>query len=139
MNNKQKRFFKIAREVSLMSDFKRTKIGTVVVEKNRIISTGFNSNKTSRVQKEYDRFRDIDDLTKYQPKVHAEVAALAPLINHPNINWKHVSIYIYRELKDGTVSCSKPCPACMKLIRELGIKKIYYTEWDGSFVKEEYL
>jgi len=139
MNNKQKRFFKIAREVSLMSDFKRTKIGTVVVEKNRIISTGFNSNKTSRVQKEYDRFRDIDDLTKYQPKVHAEVAALAPLINRPNINWKHVSIYIYRELKDGTVSCSKPCPACMKLIRELGIKKIYYTEWDGSFVKEEYL
>lgn len=139
MKNKQKRFFSIAREVSLLSDFKRVKIGAIVVEKNRIISTGYNSNKTSRIQKEYDVYRDIDDLSRYMPKVHAEIAALTPLLNKPDVDWKHTSIYVYRELKNGVVSCSKPCEACANLIKKLGIKNVYYTDWDGSFIKGEYL
>ena len=36
MTNKQKRFFNIAREVSLLSDFKRARVGAVVVERNKI-------------------------------------------------------------------------------------------------------
>ena len=56
-----------------------------------------------------------------------------------DINWSNVSIYTYRELKDGTIACSRPCPACMALIKKLGIKTIYYTDECGNFVKEKIL
>lgn len=139
MTNKQKRFFNIAREVSLLSDVKRARIGAVVVEGNRVISTGCNSNKTSPIQDKYNRYRHFDDVTYYIPKVHAEIATLSPLINNSSINWSKTELYIYREHKDGKISCAKPCEACSALIRDLGIKRIYYTDWDGSFVKEEVL
>jgi len=139
MTNRQKRFFNIAREVSLLSDFKKAKIGAVVVEGNRVISTGHNSNKTSTTQYRYNVYRGITDDCACIHKVHAEIAALAPLLNRKDIDWAHTSIYIYREHKDGTISCAKPCKACMQLIKDLGIKKIFYSDWGGNFIKEEYL
>lgn len=139
MTNKQKRFFNIAREVSLLSDFKKARIGAVVVDGNRIISTGCNSTKTSPVQDKYNKYRHFDDGAYCIPKVHAEIAALSPLLNNNSINWSKTELYIYREHKDGGISCAKPCEACSALIRDLGIKRIYYTDWDGSFVKEEVL
>lgn len=138
MNNRQKRFFNIAREVSLLSDFKRARIGAVIVEKNRIISTGHNSSKTSTIQDRYNKYRDIDDFNICIPRVHAEIAAITPLLKQ-NIDWAHTSIYVYRELKNGHISCARPCKACAQLIRELGIKKIFYTDWDGSYICEENL
>ena len=135
MNNRQKRFFNIAKEVSLLSDYKKARVGAVVVDGNRIISTGHNSNKTSTIQFKYDRYRELDDTNNYLAKTHAEVSALGPLLKD-NYDCAHSSIYIYRELKDGKKSCARPCPACMKLIRDLGIKNIYYTDWDGNYVKE---
>ena len=139
MTNKQKRFFNIAREVSLLSDFKRARIGAVVVEGNRVVSTGCNSTKTSPVQDKYNRYRHFDEGTYCIPRVHAEIAALSPLINNNSINWSKIELYIYREHKDGKISCARPCEACGALIHDLGIKRIYYTDWDGSFVKEEVL
>lgn len=136
MTNKQKRFFNIAREVSLLSDFKRARVGAVVVERNRIISTGHNSSKTSPLQNKYNKYRDIEDLNECIPRVHAEIAALRPLLKQ-DVDWAHTSIYVYRELKDGHISCARPCKACTRIIWDLGIKKIYYTDWDGSYVCEE--
>ena len=138
MNNRQKRFFNIAREVSLLSDFKRARVGAVIVEKNRIISTGHNSSKTSTIQDRYNKYREIDDSNICIPRVHAEIAAITPLLKQ-NIDWAHTSIYVYRELKNGHISCARPCKACAQLIRELGIKKIFYTDWDGSYICEENL
>lgn len=138
MNNKQQRFFNIAREVSLLSDFKRARVGAVVVEKNRVVSTGHNSSKTSTLQDKYNRYRDFDDHTVCIPRVHAEIAALRPLLNQ-NIDWNRTSIYVYRELKNGHVSCARPCAACAALIHDLGIKKIYYTDWEGNYIMEEKL
>ena len=140
MNNKQKRFFNIAKLNSLESDFNRARIGAIVVEKNKIISAGHSANKTSPVQYKYNKYRSFDiPYTEVHPKVHAEIAALAPLLKRRDIDWSKVSIYVYREHKNGDVSCSRPCPSCMFLIKQLGIKNIYYTDWDGSFVREEIL
>ena len=43
------------------------------------------------------------------------------------------------ELKTGEKACSKPCPACSRLIKNLGIKNVYYIDEDGDFVKERYI
>lgn len=138
MTNRQKRFFNIAKEVSRLSDFTKTRVGAVVVDGNRIISTGHNSNKTSTIQYRYNFYR-FGQSYNYLAKLHAEIAALSPLLNRKDINWNHVSLYVYRELKNGTISCARPCKACLKLIKDLGIRYIYYSDWDGSFVKEEVL
>ena len=34
--------------------------------------------------------------------------------------------------KDGQLSCSKPCDKCQKFLRDKGIKKVYYSTWEGS-------
>lgn len=133
------KFFNIAKEISRISDFQRAKVGAVVVENNRIISSGYSSKKTSPLQHKYNAYRHFDNPDKYTPPyIHAEIMALAPIM-HQNHNWHKVSIYVYREKKDGTISCARPCEACMALIRKLGIRKIFYTNWEGQYTKEEFL
>ena len=117
MTHKEERMFNIAREISLLSNLHRARVGAVVVTGNRILSTACNSQI---------------------PKEHAEIAALSPLIGK-EIEWSKVSIFTYRELKNGKHACSRPCPACSRLIRDLGIKNVYYVDENGNFVKERYI
>lgn len=138
MTNKEKRFFNIAKEISLLSNFKGPHIGAVVIEKNRILSTGHNSTKTRPLQHRYNIYRNFEDYDHSCAKEHAEIAALSPLIGK-EIDWKKVSIFIYRELKNGKIACSKPCAACSKLIKDLGIKNIYYIDEFGKYCKERVL
>lgn len=138
MTNREKRFFQIAKEISFLSDFKIARVGAIVVENNRIISTGHNSMKTRPLQHKYNIYRHFDNYKNSIARQHAEIDALSPLIGK-DIEWKKVSIFVYRELKNGKKGCSKPCEACSKLIRDLGIKNIYYIDEYGNFIKEKVL
>jgi tRNA(Arg) A34 adenosine deaminase TadA len=67
--------------------------------------------------------------------LHAELAALltVPTAMLDRINWKDVSVYVYRICpghKSG-MGLARPCPSCMHQIKELGIHHIYYTTDDG--------
>ena len=138
MNNREKRFFNIAKEVSKMSSFNGPHIGAVVVYGKTVISTGFNSKKTRPLQYYYNIHRGFNDYQNSIPMEHAEVAALSHLIGK-EIRWNEVSLYIYRELKDGRLACCKPCKACSRLIKDLGIKNIYYIDDFGNYCKERVL
>lgn len=126
-------FFKAAQSVSMLSDH-RYKIGCVIVDKHRIISSGHNSNtKCHSIQAKLD--------TKHfncfcSGKVHAETSAIIPLLK-TNIDYSRATLYTYRENKVGALAMSRPCPRCMKLIKQLGITKIKYTTDNGYAV--EYL
>lgn len=128
MTKKQKSFFDAAKAVSEMSSFDRVHIGCVVTYGNhRIISSATNSNKTHPLQKKLNKERfDIDS----HHSLHAEVSALLPLMKE-NIDFSKVEIYTHRNFKDGRYAMARPCPSCMKLIRQLGIKKIWFTTEDG--------
>ena len=138
MTHKEERMFNIAKEISLLSNLHRAKVGAVVVTGNRILSTACNSQKTRPLQERYNTYRNFDDNVVPIPKEHAEIAALSPLIGK-EIEWNKVSIFTYRELKNGKRACSRPCPACSRLIRDLGIKNVYYVDENGNFVKERYI
>lgn len=139
MTNRQMRFFNMAREVSYLGNYTKARVGAIVTEGNRVISSGHNSSKTSPLQYKYNQYREYEDTNIHLAKVHAEVAALSPIISNPEIDWSKVSIYVYRETKQGVRSCARPCPACMKLINDLGIRNIYYTDWNGNYIREENL
>lgn len=135
MTKKEKRFYKMAREASFMSDFRIARVGAVVVQGNCILSVGHNSTKTRPLQHRYNIYRHFQNYDESVPRQHAEVDALSPLIGK-EINWSKVSIFIYRELRDGTPACSRPCEACMRLIKDLGIRDVYFIDENGRYVYE---
>ena len=133
LSKSHRAYFKAAKAMSDISEFKQHHIGAVAVSGHKIISSGYNSNKTNPIQKRLNIHRfDVDT----PATIHAEVACLLPLINRKDINFSDVSLYIYREYKNGSPALSKPCPSCMALIRQLGIRKLYYSG-DNSYVNEE--
>lgn len=123
-------FFNVAKQISKLSDYSRTKtkIGCVVVYKHRIISTGYNSDKPHPLQAKYNSRRFSVEAVH---KLHAETSALIPLIHDKNIEWGKVKVFNYRELCDGSIAMSRPCKSCMAMIKDLGIKDIYYSTADG--------
>lgn len=126
-------YFKAAKAMSELSEFKQYHIGAVAVYGHKIISSGNNSNKTNPIQKRLNAHRfDVD--TRHT--VHAELACLLPLINRKDINFSDVSLYIYRAHKSGDLALARPCASCEALIRSLGIRNIYYTG-NKSYISEE--
>ena len=128
-------YFKAAKAIAELSDFPRVNIGCVAVYKHKIISSGCNSTKTNPTQKRLNIYRFDADTPA---TIHAELSCLLPLMNRQDIDFSNVSLYIYREYKNGELALARPCPSCMKLITELGIRSIYYTNL-GKFSHEEIL
>ena len=128
MTRKQKSFFNAAKAVSESSEFPKVHIGCVITEGNhRIISSGCNSTKTHPLQKQLNRERfEVDSVHS----LHAEVSALLPLMKE-DIDFSKVEVYTHRNYANGKIAMARPCPSCMKLIKDLGIKKIHYTTADG--------
>jgi deoxycytidylate deaminase len=126
-------YFKAAKAIAELSDFPKVKIGCCAVYKHKIISSGCNSTKTNPTQKRLNIYRFDADTPA---TVHAELSCLLPLINRRDIDFRDVSLYIYREYKSGELAMSKPCASCEALIRSLGIRYIYYTG-NHSYINEE--
>ena len=136
------KMFDAARRVALQSDFDCFHVGCVVVYKKHIISSACNTNKTNPTQKKYNRkYRKFNhDKKGILDKAHAEIKSLSqiPYPIEQNLNWRDVSVYIYRicEGKPLGMGLARPCPACMAALRDKGVRKIYYSG-DDSFIYEE--
>lgn len=132
MTKSERAYFNAARAVSELSDH-RCKIGAIVVLKHRIVSSACNSDcKTHPLQKRYNRYRFAEDTPH---KCHAELLALLPLIKN-GVDLSNASIYTYRQHRDGSLACARPCPSCMELIKDVGITRLFYTTEDG-FARED--
>lgn len=113
------RFFDIAKAASKHSDHPAHKLGAVIVKGNKVVSVGFNKNKTHTKS------------NHAWKRLHAEISAIIKAKQ----DLTGCSIYVYRETKNGDLGMSKPCPSCFSAIRESGIKIVYYTTETG-FTKE---
>lgn len=133
LSRTERSFFKAAQSISFLSDH-RCRIGCVIVDKHRIISSGHNSNtKCHAIQAQVDmrHFKCV-----CSGKLHAETSALIPLLKSSE-PYSRATLYTYREHKDGSLASARPCPRCMELIKKVGISTIKYTTEDGYAV--EYL
>lgn len=131
LSKRQAAFFRTAKNMSTLSDFPGVRIGAVVVNKHKIISSGYNSkSRCHRLQAELNQKRFN---TPSRGEIHAELDALLPLIN--KVDLTNAQLYVYREYKDGALAPCRPCKSCMSVIRHCGIKKIFYTTKDG-YVEE---
>lgn len=128
----ERAYFRAAKAVSELSDH-RQPLGCVVVNKHKIVSSGFNSHlKCHRVQALIDSERFG---VECPGRLHAEVATLLPLM-HNGVDLSNATLYVYRAHKNGTLAMARPCEGCMRLIRELKIKRIRYTT-DLGYARED--
>lgn len=63
---------------------------------------------------------------------HAEVSSIMQV---PRQSRHKLRIYVFRFLKNGTLSMAKPCKSCQKFLKEEGInlKNIWYSDWNGNW------
>lgn len=129
-------YFNISKEVSKMSSYRKAHVGCIAVLNHRIISSGTNNYKSEPIQQELNKIRFIDDNRALCiHSAHAEVRCLKPLLSE-NIRMRNIKLYVYRELKSGIPALARPCASCMKLIRDCGIRYIYYTG-DNEYYRED--
>ena len=133
-------FFKAAKKCAEQSSYKgasSAKIGAVAVFRRTIIAQGHNQDKTHPLQQRYNIYRyDVNGNHYYPSKMHAEMELISK-IRYLDINFAEVEIYVYRETKSGKRAMARPCAACTKALKDLGIKKICYTTDDG-FCEEKF-
>ncbi len=62
-------------------------------------------------------------------RVHAEVRAV---LKAGRKDIRCATIFIFRSNKNGKIGMAKPCTLCEALLRDKGIKNVFYTTSDGT-------
>lgn len=133
------KFFEEAKKESHLSDYDGQHLGAIAVYSDKfILARGHNSRKTNTTQYIYNRYRveKRSNLLDKPARSHAETA-LFRKIRYLDVDFSRVIVYVYRELKDGTLAMSKPCASCERLLRDLGIRTVCYTTEEG-YVEEKF-
>ncbi len=110
------RWSNLASKAAEKSDFDRSRLGALILNKGKIVSTGHNSHR---------KHGRLTRLYGFKGGCHAETAAML----RANAG---DTIVVVRLLKDGNLTCSKPCERCMAMAKDFGIKKIIFSDWNGA-------
>lgn len=116
---------RMALQETLNSTHYLYKMGAVVFKGSRIFASGHNCFRSSSIPNKYKKFPHT---------LHAEQSAIYAINNWNEI--RGASILVVRVNKSGNLSKSFPCKYCLKTIKHVGIKNIYYTNRLGEIVKE---
>lgn len=126
--------YELAKAASLNSDFYKCHTGAVAVYGNKVIAIGWNSEKLSTMQAKYNtRTRGFDG-HKFRSTIHAEMMVVTK-IKYLDIDFSQVRIFVWRG--QDVPELSKPCKACEQALRDLGIRKVFYTG-NNSYISETY-
>lgn len=110
------KYFDIAKRQALKSNHNDFKHGAVIIKKNRVLAVGYNQNKTHTRSLHSHRH------------IHAEMAAAFKLSLKALEN---ATIYVWRAHHDGSNAMSRPCPSCLKILTQVGIKRMVYSTNQG--------
>jgi deoxycytidylate deaminase len=113
-------FYRLQLE-ALKSNFGNYKLGSAILKKNKVLSYGYNKNKTHPKLIQYGYLK---------AKIHAEFDALIKSEGGD-------TLMVVRFQKDGSLSCSKPCKSCLNMAKTMGISEIIYSGWDGELRRME--
>ena len=94
----------------------------VIFKGNAIFSIGRNSQKTHPKVFDY----DYPDFCK----VHAELSAC---IKFGQEDCRRYSLAVLRIDRNGKFNQSKPCAGCQSVIRQLGFKRVFFTNDNGEW------
>ena len=105
----------------------RFRVGAVVFKGSRILSSGHNGIRSSRIHPFY---------KKYNNACHAEQDAILNIKDWSTI--KGCSILVVKiSKKIGILSNARPCSMCQELLRYTGIKTMFYSNTNGEIISEK--
>jgi len=106
---------------SIRSDYKRVRIGAVIVNKRGIIAKGYNITASHPMQKFWN---DHSGRIANGHSCHAEMAAL---VRAKDRDVRGATMYVARFNRNGALGMCRPCVACAAAIRGAGIHTIVFT------------
>lgn len=101
------------------------KVGCVIFDKKKILSTGYNSSLKA-AKKLHPKFQ------KWPGSIHAEAHAILSAKTDLNKS----SMLVIRLNNANQFRMAKPCDWCNKYINFVGIKKVYYSISEYPYIKE---
>ena len=120
LSNSEQAYLSAARYFASKSKSRKMH-GAVVVKSGRVVGTGYNKDRNSP-------FIVSPEHIKPHCSTHAEVAA----IKEAKTNATGAVLYVARVNRQGEDRNSKPCRLCQKVITDVGIKKVIYTEDEAN-------
>ena len=94
--------------------------------KNKVVSIGWNEDKTHPLNKQYP-YKDFITST------HAEMRAIIKA-KHKKEDFSDCNMLVVRIDYLGKVKNSKPCVGCQALIEDMGINKVWHSDDAGNIV-----
>lgn len=114
----------ISKEIKVLPDKKRH--FTFIFDNNKLVSVGTNNYLSSNKFVRY--------LGYHNKKIHSEVASIYKFRRELD-KLKGLILVNTRIDPFGVFSMSKPCSICQEWINLIGFKRIYYTDWNGEWIK----
>lgn len=104
---------------------------TFIVRKGRILKIGLNNTmKTHPLVRKYRYFaKDGVDIRDFVG-IHSELSAI---IKYGRQDCSDCTFINVRIDKNGNPTMAAPCSGCCDLLRQVGYKKVFYTNKDGQF------
>jgi len=103
-----------------------------ILDRNRIISIGFNSPKTHPKNLKYNYVNKLKENISNIVGTHSELNAVIRLGEEDCSGLTLVNTRINR---NNDLDYSAPCSGCQDMINQLEFKNIYYTNSQGKFQK----
>lgn len=125
-----KKFIDITRALMVEGFETKTFHTTFILKKNRLQKIGINVNKTHPANLKYKYFAKDGIDIRSMVGVHSELSAILKYGKEDCSDCTFVNIRID---KNGKPAMSKPCKGCQDLLKQVGFKKLFYTNEDGEF------
>lgn len=127
------KYFSLARKAAEESTFK-VRVGAIAVYRGKIIASASSTNKTDPMQYTYNKYRSFNQVGACLPKAHAEIGLVKKMLKTA-VPVQEVKVYVYRLCKSRDKGIARPCDACMRALKDAGIRVVYYTT-DFGYAKE---
>lgn len=103
---------------------------TFILRKHKIQKIGINVDKTHPANLKFN-YRGLNNVdTRTMIGIHSEMSAVLKYGKEDCSDCTFVNIRID---KNNNVTMSKPCVGCQCLLRQVGFKRLYYTNNKGNF------
>lgn len=114
---RHERWLNTALRVARKSEFWPYKMGCIVVKSGRIVGSGVNKHSIAETK---------DPRYNLGRGIHAELAAVLSACK----SLDGADAYIAGWTRGNNILCSKPCDLCEQLLKESGIRNVYYYNRD---------
>ena len=115
---------RMSNKLANTSEFTRARMGAVIANKGRILSSGINEIRCYKL---------CPTPRKWKNSRHAEQSAILDLLKkgrgHELVG---STLFVSRVSKTGKPMLAKPCSFCQDLILAVGIKRVTYTTENGT-------